>query len=119
QRGFLKASGVTEAREVREVLRADLPALRAADLPQHQRLDFHPFAPYQVDKGPIPTHHLFVCFHRHLGSLLLEAFLLRRAHRQCGLSCRQRRSMRGRLAHLHPQHLLEQVPRLFKRHPAR
>src|SRR5260221_9364965 len=36
---FLKAGSVTQSREVREVLRADLPALVACDLPQCTRLD--------------------------------------------------------------------------------
>jgi hypothetical protein len=101
------------------VLRADLPALRASDLPQDQGLDFHPLAPYQMHHRSIPTHRLLVCFNRRLGGLLLEALLLGLAHRKLSLPYLQRRSMRCCLAHLHPQQILEQFPRLVKRHPAR
>src|SRR6266480_2871957 len=94
QRGFLKTCGVTEPREVREVLRADLASSIARDLSDRQCFDFHPLASNQVHKGPVSTHRLLLHSHRCLGSFLLEPLHLRFTYRQCGLSCLQRHSSR-------------------------
>src|SRR6266478_5929438 len=71
-----KALGLTEARKRGNLLRADLPALVAGDLPHHDCLDFRPLAPHQVHHRSIRTQHLLVCSTRCLGHLLLEALHL-------------------------------------------
>jgi len=80
ERCFLKTGGITEARAVREVLRADLPAPIARDLPDGQRLDFGPLASYQMHHRSIPTHRLFLRSRRRLGHLLLETLHLCLSH---------------------------------------
>ena len=72
QRGLLKARGITQARAVRELLRADLPARIARDLSDRQCFDFGPLASDQVHHRSIPTQRLLVRSHRRLGSFLLE-----------------------------------------------
>src|SRR5713101_4012065 len=76
QRCLRKALGLTEARKRGNLLRADLPALVAGDLPHHDCLDFRPLAPHQVHHRSIRTQHLLVCSTRCLGHLLLEALHL-------------------------------------------
>src|SRR5437899_2098255 len=64
----------------RRVLRADLAALVAADLPYGQCLDLGPFAPDQMHHRSIPTHRLFLRSLWRWGRFLLEPFHLRLAH---------------------------------------
>ena len=111
QRCFLKARGVTQAREVREVLRADLPARIACHLSQGQCLDFDPLTSDQMHHRSIPTQGLFVCSTRRWGRLLLETLLLPLTHREGCLPGCQSGSARRRLAHPHPQQVLEQLLR--------
>src|SRR6266496_4633625 len=66
QRCLLKTRGITQARAVRELLRADLPPPIARDLPDGERLDFDPLTPHQMHKGSIPTQRLLRCSTRGL-----------------------------------------------------
>ena len=114
---FRKARSLCQPRKSGQMLRDDLAALSARDLPNAERLDFHPLASYQVDKRAICTQRLLIRPIRHWGHVSLEMLLLRRAFSQRRRSCLQRRAARRRLAHLHPHQVLEQLPRLLKRHP--
>ncbi len=57
---FRKALGGSQPRKSGNLLRRDLPALIAGDLPQHERFDFDPLAPGQVDHRSIRTR-AFAC----------------------------------------------------------
>jgi hypothetical protein len=85
QRGVLKARDVTQARAVREVLRADLPPSLARDLSDRQWFDFDPLASEGVPHRSIPTQRLLVCSRRRLGRFLPEPLHLCFPHRKCCL----------------------------------
>jgi len=119
QRGFLKFRGGTQARAVREVLRAELPPLIARDLSHGERFDLGPLASDQVHHRSISTQCLLLRSYWRLGRFLLKALHLRLPHHERCLPGVQGCSTCGSFAHLHAEQFLQQLPRCFVWHPAR